>query len=118
MKIGKTGLRHSGQPFWRKRVLLRMARFPPVWALILGLTVMPEQPPQWVAAALQKLADALLPLVMLAVGLSIQLKLPRDDVKPLYRTSRNASLSESQDAVSLKDEHQVVAGRPAPPGKC
>ena len=27
--------------------------------------------------------DALLPLVMLAVGLTIQLKLPRDEVKPL-----------------------------------
>jgi len=66
-----------------KRVLLRILKFPPVWALMLGLTVMPEQPPTWIAAALQKLADALLPLVMLAVGLSIQLKLPRDEVKPL-----------------------------------
>ena len=66
-----------------KRILLRILKFPPVWALILGLTVMPEQPPQWIASALQKLADALLPLVMLAVGLSIQLKLPRDEVKPL-----------------------------------
>lgn len=66
-----------------KLILLRILKFPPVWALILGLTVMPEQPPQWIASALQKLADALLPLVMLAVGLSIQLKLPRDEVKPL-----------------------------------
>jgi predicted permease len=30
-----------------------------------------------------ELADALLPLVMLAVGLTIQLRLPRDEVKPL-----------------------------------
>lgn len=66
-----------------RQVLLRMAKFPPVWALLLGLAAMPEQPPAWIAAALQKLADALLPLVMLAVGLSIQLKLPRDEVKPL-----------------------------------
>ena len=66
-----------------RQILLRIAKFPPVWALLLGLTFMPEQPPQWIAAALQKLADALLPLVMLAVGLSIQLKLPRDEVKPL-----------------------------------
>lgn len=71
------------EPPTAKRVLLRMAKFPPVWALVLGLTAMPEHPPQWIAAALQKLADALLPLVMLAVGLSIQLKLPRDEVKPL-----------------------------------
>ena len=66
-----------------RQILLRIAKFPPVWALLLGLTVMPEQPSAWIAAALQKLADALLPLVMLAVGLSIQLKLPRDEVKPL-----------------------------------
>jgi predicted permease len=66
-----------------RQILLRIAKFPPVWALLLGLTVMPQQPPAWIAAALQKLADALLPLVMLAVGLSIQLKLPRDEVKPL-----------------------------------
>ena len=66
-----------------RRILLRMLKFPPLWALVFGLTVMPEQPPAWIAAALQKLADMLLPLVMLAVGLSIQLKLPRDEVKPL-----------------------------------
>lgn len=66
-----------------RQVLLRIARFPPLWALALGLTLMPEQPPAWIASGLQRLADALLPLVMLAVGLSIQLKLPRDEVKPL-----------------------------------
>ncbi|MET0581721.1 MAG: AEC family transporter [Pseudoxanthomonas sp.] len=66
-----------------KTILLRILKFPPVWALALGLTVMPEQPPEWIASALQRLADALLPLVMLAVGLSIQLKLPRDEIKPL-----------------------------------
>ena len=66
-----------------REIVLRIARFPPPWALLLGLTVMPEQPPAWIAAGLQKLADALLPLVMLAVGLSIQLKMPRDEVKPL-----------------------------------
>lgn len=66
-----------------RQILMRILRFPPIWALVLGLTLMPEQPPQWIAAALQRLADALLPLVMLAVGLSIQLRLPRDEVKPL-----------------------------------
>lgn len=76
--------RYGGDaPPTARQILLRIAKFPPVWALLLGLTLMPEQPPAWIAAALQKLADALLPLVMLAVGLSIQLKLPRDEVKPL-----------------------------------
>lgn len=64
-------------------VVMRIVKFPPVWALLFGLTLMPEQPAHWIASALQKLSDALLPLVMLAVGLSIQLKLPRDEVKPL-----------------------------------
>jgi predicted permease len=66
-----------------RTVGLRMLRFPPLWALLLGLTVMPAEPPGWIAGGLRQLADALLPLVMLAVGLTIQLKLPRDEVKPL-----------------------------------
>ena len=66
-----------------RAVLARMLRFPPLWALLLGLTVMPAEPPAWIAGSLQRLSDALLPLVMLAVGLTIQLKLPRDEVKPL-----------------------------------
>ena len=44
---------------------------------------MPAQPPHWIAAALKTLADAMLPLVMLAVGLSIQLKLPREELPAL-----------------------------------
>jgi malate permease and related proteins len=64
-------------------IALRIARFPPAWALLFGLTLMPEQPPEWVASGLRRLAEAMLPLVMLAVGLSIQLRLPRDEVRPL-----------------------------------
>lgn len=66
-----------------RAVGLRMLRFPPLWALAFGLTLMPEQPPAWIASGLRQLADALLPLVMLAVGLSIRLRLPLDEVKPL-----------------------------------
>ena len=73
----------GGTPPTTRQILLRIARFPPLWALAFSLTVMPEQPPQWIADALQKLADAMLPLVMLVVGLSIQLRLPRDELKPL-----------------------------------
>ena len=66
-----------------QQIGLRMLKFPPLWALLFGLTLMPAQPPAWIASMLQKLSDALLPLVMLAVGLSIRLRLPRDEVKPL-----------------------------------
>ena len=76
--------RYGGDaPPTAREIGLRILKFPPVWALLVGLTLMPEQPPAWIGGALQKLADALLPLVMLAVGLTIQLKLPRDEVKPL-----------------------------------
>lgn len=65
------------------QVLLRIARFPPLWALLFALLLMPAQPPAWIGKALQQLADAMLPLVMLAVGLSIQLRLPREERVPL-----------------------------------
>jgi malate permease and related proteins len=61
----------------------RIATFPPFLALVFGLTLMPETPPAWIAAGLQDLADALLPLVVLAIGLSLQLRLPRNELKPL-----------------------------------
>lgn len=65
------------------QVLLRIARFPPLWALLFALLLMPAQPPAWIGKALQQLADAMLPLVMLAVGLSIQLRLAREERVPL-----------------------------------
>ncbi|KFN50688.1 AEC family transporter [Arenimonas composti] len=61
----------------------RVVTFPPFLALLFGLTLMPATPPAWIADGLQRLADALLPLVVLAIGLSLQLKLPRDELKPL-----------------------------------
>lgn len=76
--------RYSGEtPPGTREAVVRLLRFPPIWALLLGLTLMPEQPPTWIASMLQRLSDALLPLVMLAVGLSIRLRLPRDELKPL-----------------------------------
>ncbi|MCD9030007.1 AEC family transporter [Luteimonas sp. BDR2-5] len=76
--------RSSGDaaPGWRD-IVRRILRFPPLWALLFGLTLMPEAPPTWIASALGSLAAALLPLVMLAVGLSIQLRMPRDELRPL-----------------------------------
>lgn len=76
--------RYSGDtPPTAAQILLRIARFPPLWALLFALTLMPEQPPTWIGAGLKQLADAMLPLVMLAVGFSLQLRLPLDELKPL-----------------------------------
>ncbi|WP_132999804.1 AEC family transporter [Luteimonas arsenica] len=66
-----------------KAIVRRILLFPPTWALAFGLTLMPEQPPQWIALALERLAGVLVMLVMLAVGLGIQLRLPRDEIAPL-----------------------------------
>lgn len=76
--------RYSGDaPPTARQVLGRIAGFPPLWALLFALTLMPEQPPTWIATGLKQLADAMLPLVMLAVGLSIRLRLSRDELAPL-----------------------------------
>lgn len=61
----------------------RIVRFPPLWALLVGFTEMPAEPPTWIAGGLQRLSDALLPLAMLTIGLSVRLALPRDEFKPL-----------------------------------
>ncbi|MDG2523947.1 AEC family transporter [Stenotrophomonas sp. HITSZ_GD] len=76
--------RYSGDtPPTTGQILLRIARFPPLWALLVALTVMPAQPPAWIGAALKSLSDAMLPLVMLAVGFSLQLRLPAAELRPL-----------------------------------
>ncbi|MDR0703229.1 MAG: AEC family transporter [Azoarcus sp.] len=61
----------------------RVLFFPPTVALILALTVIPADPPGWLAHGLKSLADALLPLVMLAVGLSLRFRLPSEEIRPL-----------------------------------
>ncbi len=76
--------RYGGDaPPTARGMLQRVLKFPPLWALIAGFSVMPEAPPQWIAGALQRLSDALLPLAMLTIGLSVKLALPRDELKPL-----------------------------------
>lgn len=76
--------RYSGDtPPSTGQILLRIARFPPLWALIFALLVMPTSPPTWIAGALKNVSDAMLPLVMLAVGLTIQLRLSRAELAPL-----------------------------------
>lgn len=76
--------RYGGDcPPTAKTILARVVKFPPLWALGFALTLMPEQPPAWIGSGLKSLADAMLPLVMLAVGCSLQLRLPVDELKPL-----------------------------------
>jgi predicted permease len=64
-------------------MLRKLVRFPPFVALVFALTLMPAEPPPLVANALTKLSDTLLPTAVLAVGLSLKLRLPRDELAPL-----------------------------------
>lgn len=83
--LGVVALAHYGgeQRPGMREIALRIVKFPPMWALVFGLTLMPEHPPAWIAAALERLSGVLLMLVMLAVGLTIRLRLPRDEIAPL-----------------------------------
>ncbi|MDR3323203.1 MAG: AEC family transporter [Zoogloeaceae bacterium] len=74
-------------------ILRRILRFPPALALLAGLLVMaghaalpnlmPSAAPVWFLHGLQSLSNAMLPLVMLAVGLSLRFQLPRSEIRAL-----------------------------------
>jgi malate permease and related proteins len=66
-----------------REMLIRIAKFPPLWALVFAAFAMPAEPPRWVAEALRLLTDALLPLAMLTIGLSVRFVPPREDLAPL-----------------------------------
>lgn len=65
------------------QMALRVLCFPPFIALLLALSVAPAAWPAPVEAVLRRLADALLPLVTLAIGIQVRLRLPRAQVVPL-----------------------------------
>ena len=66
-----------------REMVRKVLLFPPLWALVVGLTVMPASPPSWIGGALLRLSEALLPLAMLTIGLSVRFALPRDELRPL-----------------------------------
>ncbi len=70
--------RYSGDtPPTGRLILMRVLQFPPLWALLFALTLMPEQPPNWIGSGLKNLSDAMLPLVMLSVGFRCSCACPR-----------------------------------------
>jgi predicted permease len=70
------GLYGAERPTWRSATR-RIVTFPPFIALVIALALMPEAYPDAVAKPLQLLADCLLPLVALASGMQLRLRLPR-----------------------------------------
>lgn len=64
-------------------MLRRIGSFPPFLALVLALVVGNAWFPGWLDEITRRFADMLLPLVTLAIGLSLKLKLPSGDRLPL-----------------------------------
>jgi malate permease and related proteins len=73
----------SEEPPRARDMLLRILRFPPFVAMLLALTVMPADPPPVVATLLERLSEALLPIVALAIGLQLRFRVPRRERAPL-----------------------------------
>jgi len=61
----------------------RVLGFPPFVVLVLALTVMPSSYPPVIEAGLARLEGALLPLVALAIGVQLRLRLPREQLVAL-----------------------------------
>jgi len=72
-----------GSPPTAREMAVRVLRFPPFIALLIALALMPEAYPAALEAVLRRLSDALLPLVTLAIGMQVRLRLPRADIAPL-----------------------------------
>ena len=64
-------------------IVKRIVTFVPFIALVIALTVMPRDYPDAIAKPLKLTADSLLPLVALASGMQLQLKMPRHHLVPL-----------------------------------
>ncbi len=76
--------RYGGErPPTLRMVAGKVLRFPPFIALLIAVSLMPANPPAWLSEVLERLSDALLPIVALAVGLQLRLRVRREDRSPL-----------------------------------
>jgi len=68
---------YGGERPTLRSIARRIATFPPFIALVVALVLMPKESPDVVAKPLRLLADSLLPLVALASGMQLRLRMPR-----------------------------------------
>lgn len=73
----------GGERLRLQTILWRVLGFPPFIALVLALTVIPSELASVFDQGLHLLADALLPIVVLALGMQLKLRLRRHHVLPL-----------------------------------
>lgn len=65
-----------------KQRLLNLLKFPPVLALIAALFIGQKEYPSILQPLIENLAATLIPVVMVAVGLQLRLRVARDDIGP------------------------------------
>jgi len=73
---------YSGQNTSARQVAKTIATFPPLIALVLAFALFPFEYPQWFSYSTDRIAQSLVPVVMLAVGLQWRLKLDRQYLSP------------------------------------
>lgn len=73
----------GGAPPTPTAVIRRVVGFPPFVALVFALTLMPAEPPREIVDVLQQLANAMLPMIGIALGMQLRLRLPRAQLLPL-----------------------------------
>lgn len=74
---------YGGERATAASIVKRIVTFVPFLTLVVALTLMPREYPEGVAGPLKLVADSLLPLVALASGMQLQLKMPRHHLFPL-----------------------------------
>lgn len=86
--VATTLAAYFGKPLQEKQsvggLALRVLRFPPFVALVVSLLLLVTESkyPQSIESIIRVVSMTLVPVVMIAVGLQLQLKIPRHDVAP------------------------------------
>lgn len=65
-----------------KVITVKVLTFPPVWALVIALLLIGVEFNPIISDVLNSFANTIVPVALVAVGLQLQLKLPREDIKP------------------------------------
>lgn len=66
-----------------KVIIRKIVTFPSFLALILALALLGQEFPLLITQVLEKFAVTLIPVALISVGLQLQFKLPKNDLKPL-----------------------------------
>jgi predicted permease len=64
---------YSGTAFDPRRVLHKIATFPPLWAIVVALALRPFDYPDWLTVLLHRMGDLVAPLALLSVGCQLRL---------------------------------------------